>query len=334
MRTSGIIFALITGLSVSAHAVKPQKTAKRPGSRPISVTASRKSSKLPITETVINPATTVNAKKVYVDDEMQIIEMEEAKASAAAARVMPAQPRRVAPAAGYNQPAAGVPAAAATELPPTTVTQQPAMMVRRSSSAPAQQVATQVAPPTSNSRIVTLIPNFGYTHFVTTGTGTDDMTPITFVGGGLLADFGSRYFSLESGIQYLRGGLEYRETTLRMRAEIDYLGLPILGKFNFNGRVDNGFYARAGVMPSMVVNKYRRYQLTGNRVEENTERRSVHEWDTFGIIGAGGLLNTGSVGSFMADLSYFRGFLPIVKFTGEQYYNEGVMLSIGWGFGL
>lgn len=123
--------------------------------------------------------------------------------------------------------------------------------------------------------------------------------------------------------------------------QLSYLGVPLIAKYSYFENRQATFFVKGGVMPALLLNaraeseKIADYVMNPSEGADADSEASVpvlSDMDVFGIVGIGGTAPMGDDRLFLLDISYFRGFMPIVP--DSSYFNQGFALSVGMTFDL
>ncbi len=111
-----------------------------------------------------------------------------------------------------------------------------------------------------------------------------------------------------------------------IRLNISYLSVPVLAKYNFLSMDGNTFFAKAGVMPGVVVGKELRASINGNSIADS-HISDVKAYDLPVVLGLGGRIPFEKDYAMMLDASWVRSTMTI---SGNQnIYNQGFLVSAG-----
>ena len=174
----------------------------------------------------------------------------------------------------------------------------------------AQEDATTVTGdlPRTMGAPIRVLPVVGASSFST----EDDLDTDNFDNGfsaGLFVDFGSRFWTFETGILSLQSrGISAGNTST---VNVDSWGIPLLAKLNFSGKPHETVFLKGGAMP---------FQTGGD----------VQDTDVMGVAGVGGALPIGRNSSFQLDATYNRAFSS----GGEVTDFQGVAILAGLAFNM
>lgn len=168
----------------------------------------------------------------------------------------------------------------------------------------AQEGISQAPLPRSMASPFRIIPVGGASSFTT----APNLNNVDFNQGfsaGLLADFGSRFWTFESGVLSLNS----RETRSgdTTAVTVNSWGIPLLAKMNFSGKPHETVFLKLGAMP---------FTASG---------ASSTNFDVLGVGGVGGHIPLGRNSSILLDASYNRLFTRAGNLTDYQ----GIALLAG-----
>jgi hypothetical protein len=187
-----------------------------------------------------------------------------------------------------------------------------------------------------------------------TETERDTVSSITGFSGGVLAELGGGFLSLQSGALYMREGslvtISTDDTNLELRKgeiTIDYLGIPLLAKFNIMGEDSRRLTFKIGVVPAFLMSKASSVSKTskdtdGKTTESNsmyTSTEGLRETNLIAQAGFGVEVPMRFFGSrsndFRIEALYNRALLSLNQNSNSgQIYTQSVLMTIGMGFGL
>lgn len=173
-----------------------------------------------------------------------------------------------------------------------------------------EEAGTVEAPlPRSQAAPFRIIPVAGASSFTT----ADEVNTDNFGDGfsaGLLADFGSGFWTFETGILALQSsGTDTGEGSAAI--DIDTWGIPLMAKVNFSGKPHETVFLKAGALP---------FTATGDR----------EEFDVMGAVGVGGHIPLGRNSSLLLDATYNR----ILSDDAALGDFQGVSLLAGLSFNI
>ena len=201
------------------------------------------------------------------------------------------------------------------------------------------------------------------THFILEmgyiGAGTSEASDASdlqhgFSGGFLFDVFGKTYFNFETGLFATQQAFSYNLATnpgsidgtdvsglakFMVIGKLTYLGLPLLGKFNFTGHVTNTPFLIAGISPQILIAKDISVQATDQSAGQNkfftpaTDKYDPPGLDVSGIVGIGGSFSFSDTQSLLLQATYNRGLVP-VDYKGEGIYNQSFLFTLGFGVDL
>lgn len=157
--------------------------------------------------------------------------------------------------------------------------------------------------------------------------------------GGALVDIGSRRLVIETGVLYRRMGFGNENVASRetpsVRANeyftLDYVSLPISGKYYLELGRDFAFFGKVGVMASnLVQGQYEYYTYDRELVTHTIDGISDKEFGAQGGIGA--RLSLSGRFELLAEATYYRGLTPV--FEKSDLFNSGFNFSGGLAYRL
>ena len=153
---------------------------------------------------------------------------------------------------------------------------------------------------------------------------------------GAIVDFGRSYFSMETGLMYMQQGARAsldataggrKVGTVTADVNLEYLALPILGRYNFSGDAQKTFFLKAGAMPQTLLGK--EVKVSGFGQSYSTRDLDVATTDVLLVAGAGLEFPFSQNGSIRGDLTYNRGLLKVNNSGDTTLNNQGFLTSVG-----
>lgn len=170
-----------------------------------------------------------------------------------------------------------------------------------------------------------LIPTIGVAMMgIKSDSGNSDLDAGLSVGG--LADFGSGMFTLETGLLYNQFG---GKNSL-VQVNLNYLSVPVAGKFNFMGNPDKTAFLKLGVLPSFLMSQSA--SLAGQSFSGSDV--GAKSFDLPLIVGVGGAIPVARNMSIVIEADYLRGLMNINGDGDGTARNEGFMIGTGISIGL
>ena len=181
----------------------------------------------------------------------------------------------------------------------------------------------------------------------------EDKTSLTGVHAGLVANIGvNEIFSIQPEILFSQKGLKYEDDGDSFATQMNYLEIPVLGKFMF-GSDDINFFINAGPYAAYMMGGKHMAEFGGDDLSTeidfdypdqhplfpNNNREKPNRMD-FGLaVGAGLGINAGP-GTFNLEARYGFGFNDITEYEKERpngipkatHRNLGI--SVGYLFSL
>ncbi len=193
----------------------------------------------------------------------------------------------------------------------------------------------------SHRRVLSqLTPEFIYTGSVLDGADTQDLDGQRMgIGAGARVDIGRGDFVFETGFLYRQlGGVSYlysaeeaaqKNLSTRLPAEIElnYISIPLMAKYYFNGRDNSSFFARGGLQPSLLV--YREARLQDRSAGALIDMSSINDFDLIGALGMGFHIELNETTLITFEGTYLRGLTSV--FNNMPLYTSGFQGSVGLG---
>jgi hypothetical protein len=193
----------------------------------------------------------------------------------------------------------------------------------------------------SHRRVVSqLTPEFIYTGSVLDGADTQDLDGQRMgVGAGARLDIGRGDFVFETGILYRQmGGVSYLysadeaaekglSTRLPAEIELNYISIPLMAKYYFNGRDNSSFFARGGLQPSLLI--YREARLQDTTAGALIDMSNINDFDLIMALGMGFQIELNETTLITFEGTYLRGMTSV--FNNMPLYTNGFQGSVGLG---
>lgn len=213
-------------------------------------------------------------------------------------------------------------------------------LVFSSSLVMAQSQITAPRPKRINPVLSQLTPEFFFTGSILDGEDTNEVDgQRTGVGAGARLDIGTGDLVFETGILYRQmGGVAHLYTpeearkkgiTNRLESEIElnYLSIPLMVKYFFNGRANSGFYTRTGLQPSFLI--YREARLRDTNAMSVKDLSHINDFDLIGAVGMGFQIPLNDATFAVFEGTYLRGFTSV--FDNTALYHNGFSGTFGIG---
>ncbi len=193
----------------------------------------------------------------------------------------------------------------------------------------------------STRRVVSqLTPEFIYTGSLLDAKENEDLDGSRMgIGAGARIDIGRGDFVFETGIMYRQlGGVTYLYTAdqaaeknlnsqLPAEVELNYISIPLMAKYYFNGRDNASFYARAGLQPSLLIFREARPQDTNTNAI--IDLSVVNDFDLVASVGMGFQIELNETTMMVLEGNYLRGLTSV--FNNMPVYTSGFQGTIGLG---
>jgi len=157
-------------------------------------------------------------------------------------------------------------------------------------------------------------------------------------GGSLLADVGSGRWSVEFGAQFIAMPTIVKTTNANFVApngaaqsqilntvDTQYVGVPLLVKFNYIENPHASFSLKAGVMPATMVGAKQQTTFYDPNTGGQTDLQ-LPQSDIFAVAGFTGTAPLAGAFSFVVDGSYFYGTNPIDAYGS---HNQAFLIAAG-----
>jgi hypothetical protein len=193
----------------------------------------------------------------------------------------------------------------------------------------------------SSRRVISqLTPEFIYTGSTLDSKENDDLDGMRMgIGAGARLDIGRGDFVFETGIMYRQmGGVGYiyskdeaaeKHLTSQVAAEIElnYISIPLMAKYYFNGRENASFYAHGGLQPSILI--YREARPQDTNAPAVLDLSSVSDFDLVASVGMGFHIELNETTMMVFEGNYLRGLTSTM--TNMPVYTQGFQGTIGLG---
>ncbi|ARN78372.1 hypothetical protein BST97_10445 [Nonlabens spongiae] len=132
-------------------------------------------------------------------------------------------------------------------------------------------------------------------------------------------------FALFSGVIYSMQGLQAEENGFEEKIKLDYLNVPILGKFYLGG---SGFSIDAGPQVGFLINDEYTLEGNGEEVSEETDAESID------LSVGGGLSYKFLEGTTLEGLSVGARYMQGLSGIGEDVdiFNSVLSINLGYRF--
>lgn len=149
---------------------------------------------------------------------------------------------------------------------------------------------------------------------------------------GVTTEIGRSHVALETGVLYRSMGGIFHNNDYSYTINNGYIGIPVEAKYYFGesaGR-SNAVYVKGGAVPCFLVSKTASSDVDGLEIAD----LPLSSFDLQGVFGVGDKIPVGSANDIMIELTYNRGYLNLVNSQSVTMFNEAVMLTAGFSFGL
>lgn len=159
------------------------------------------------------------------------------------------------------------------------------------------------------------------------GGSTDDSfsSKIGLQVGGLM-DIGHSDAVLETGVLYRQLGA----TIESAQVNLNYIAIPVGGKYYFSGQEDSSVFINGGIMPQFAVSR------TISSGSASVDASGIFgSFDLDAYLGVGGKISMGDRTDFVVDLTYSRGLTNLNATQGDATFNNSAFgLTAGVAFAL
>lgn len=209
--------------------------------------------------------------------------------------------------------------------------------------APAQSAASIYSPKSgygSRHTVSQLTTELNLTGSILDGQSTQNLDgQRNGIGAGVRLDIGRTEFVFETGLQYRQmGGITYLYTeelarekgiTDRLEAdlELNYLSVPLMAKYYFNGRSNPSFYSRIGLQPSFLL--FKEARLRNSKATSVIDYSHISEFELTGAAGVGFQIPINDTTLAVFEGTYLRGLTSV--FDNTALYNNGFSGTFGLG---
>ncbi len=139
----------------------------------------------------------------------------------------------------------------------------------------------------------------------------------TGFGAGILADIGHNHLVLETGLLYRQLGAKTKDKDIGLSISADYLAVPIVTKYYYGSLDGNSVYAKAGLMPALLMSK--RFTTPTNA---SADKYPMNDLDLGAVIGVGGKVAINQKTAVIFEASYTGGltkvFTPVTITENKQ----------------
>jgi len=143
-------------------------------------------------------------------------------------------------------------------------------------------------------------------------------------------DFRSGYTTFESGLVFNRFGGQKSVSDIKVEIRLDYLSVPVVGKFNFSGDASRTAFLKAGFLPGVLVGK--EATLTKGSTTVSSSDFGVKSTDLPAVAGLGAAFPVSMNNSMILEATYVRGLTNISENSDANTRNEGFIISAGLTF--
>lgn len=239
----------------------------------------------------------------------------------------------------------------------------PSYSSRAAESAPVSRASTRVYPRASARTGLTLIPFGGvsYTQNVVQGTFVDSsngLTSSTDVSGkpgfslGVLAEFGSSQFGVQTGLVYIQEGAQIKINgrdyygdpySIDAKLTSHFIGVPLLATLKTGTPGSFRFQLKGGVIPVYATNidlesntQYiDGYRMTQSQKFSGSSDTDLRRFNFLGQLGAGLVVPMDDFIDLRIDLLYTRSFMSLSEGSNrENMYTQSYTSLVGFGFKL
>jgi hypothetical protein len=175
----------------------------------------------------------------------------------------------------------------------------------------------------STSKVSRIIPQASVlvSNFTRSGESANSKTGF---GIGAVADIGHSDFVFETGLLYRQLGAAGSTDLVDIVVNLNYLTVPIVGKYYFSGQNTNSAYIKLGLLPSILVSKEATASALG--LSASTSNFDVKTFDLGPVAGLGGKIGMNDTTSMIIEANYYRG---LTKITESEIYNSAFTLTAG-----
>ena len=171
---------------------------------------------------------------------------------------------------------------------------------------------------------------FGATYTTLRGSGAEDAKYRLGYMGGFYYIANRARFSIQTGLQYYQMGYKAETSGAKIDANLDYLGVPIVARFNvLNPETGSGLLLKAGFMAAQMMSA--KAKITVGDASTDLTLTPEDKMDYLAIGGLEYQVLTYNSGYWL-DFTYLHG-VKSYKATGDKKIsNSGMVLSIGFMF--
>ena len=199
-------------------------------------------------------------------------------------------------------------------------------------------VASKPKVKTTYGSIFRIVPNFGVAAMSMTNDGSGGIDrKFDYDAGasaGVMGEFGRRSITGGVGVNFLQAGAKIGRTrgyNQDGKWVLNYVQLPLIGKYNFMGNPNNTVFAKIGVAPSFLVT--RRFEGNSDGRNVSVDLQGMNDFDVMASVGAGGAIEVTTEGAIVLSVDYVRGLIS-AKSVGAEENNHGFVGTIGYAFGI
>lgn len=156
--------------------------------------------------------------------------------------------------------------------------------------------------------------------------------------GAVLIDIGQGWFSVETGAEFLTFGTvitvddpQGAVESQKYRANSQYVGIPLVAKYNYIEHSGASFSLKLGVMPAtMISGTGIRVQASGPTGTSELDA-SLNRFDAMAVGGFTGSAPLNKWAAFVVDATYIYGMTDV---DGNGTHNQAMFLGAGFRFNL
>ncbi|MGE3973938.1 MAG: porin family protein [Bdellovibrionales bacterium] len=150
------------------------------------------------------------------------------------------------------------------------------------------------------------------------------------LGAGVRIEMGRSNGVFETGLLYRQYGTTASNRGLEEEANFNYLVVPVLAKYYFNGQEQGGLFIKGGLMPSLLVSKEYKQTYAG-RTYSTSDLSNVSSVVLDATVGMGFSASLNPTTNFVFDAGYVRGMTSVTS-SGRTVTNSVFNIGVGIGF--
>ena len=161
--------------------------------------------------------------------------------------------------------------------------------------------------------------------------------PTPAPGGGVYVDFGTGMFTFEAGVQYLGipgkvqiSGTDPAAATTAVSITSQFVGIPLVLKYNYIEQPQASFSLKVGAMPAMMINNQDMITTT-DATQTTSSGLTLNQMEYLAIAGFTGTAPIADSTAFVIDGTYYYGLTKIDE-SGSR--NQAAAFSVGLRFSL